>query len=149
MVLYTMARSKRMQPVQRVAQSREQAAMQKLGQSQQYLDAQCRKLEELRVYREQYAREFEACGEGGLGAMRLQDYRVFLGRLNEAVRQQEAIIAKCISQHEKNRQQWLETRSRAQAIENVVKGYCQEERKQVDRKEQREQDEHAQRPRRK
>ncbi|MCO6412074.1 MAG: flagellar export protein FliJ [Thiogranum sp.] len=138
-----------MQPVQRVAQSREQAAMRKLGQSQQYLDEQCRKLDELRAYREQYTREFESCGGGGLGAMRLQDYRVFLGRLNEAVRQQEAIIAKCQSQHEKNRQLWLETRGRAQAIENVVQGYCREERRQMDRKEQREQDEHAQRPRRK
>ena len=138
-----------MQPVQRVAQSREQTAMQKLGQSQQYLDAQRKKLDELRAYRDQYAREFEAHGGGGLGTIRLQDYRVFLGRLNDAVRQQEAIIAKCIGQHEKTRQQWLETRSRAQAIDKVVAGYRQDERKQVDQKEQREQDERAQRPRRK
>ncbi len=149
MGLHTMTRSKRMQPVQRVAQSREQAAMRKLGQSQQHLDAQREKLEELRAYRDQYAREFESCGQGGLGAMRMQDYRVFLGRLNEAVRQQEAFIAKCIGQHEKMRLQWLETRSNAQAIDKVVDGYRKQERKQTARKEQREQDEHAQRTPRK
>lgn len=147
--MYTMARSRRMQPVQRVAQSRQQAAMQKLGQSRQHLDAQRRKLDELRAYREQYTREFVACGEGGLGAMRLQDYRVFLGRLNEAVRQQEAIIEKCSAEHEKINRQWLETRSRSQAIDKAVECFRQEERKQTDRKEQREQDEQAQRPRRK
>jgi flagellar protein FliJ len=147
--LYTMARSKRMQPVQRVARSREQAAMQKLGQSQRELDAQRRKLDELRGYREQYTHEFEVSSENGLGAMRLQDYRVFLGRLNEAVRQQEAIIEKCIAQHENIHRQWLETRSRSQAIDKAVESFRQQERKQTDRKEQREQDEHAQRPRRK
>ncbi len=44
-----MTRTKRMQPVQKVAQSREQAAVQELGQSQQSLDAQQAKLEELRA----------------------------------------------------------------------------------------------------
>lgn len=140
-----MTRSKRMQPVQRVAQSREQAAVQKLGQSQQYLAAQQSKLEELRTYRDQYAKAFETSGGAGLGSMQLQDYRVFLNRLNEAIRQQEVVIAQCTAQHEKTRQHWLETRSHSQAIDKVVERYRQEEHKQQNRKEQQEQDERNQR----
>lgn len=135
-----------MKPVQRVAESREQAAVQKLGQSQQYLDAQRARLEELCVYRDQYSQSFQASGGLGLSASRLQDYRVFLSRLNEAIRQQEAIIVQCTSQHELTRQQWVETRSRHKAIDKVIERYRSEEQKTLDRQEQKEQDERAQRP---
>ena len=58
--MYSMTRSKRMQPVQQLAQNREQKAVQKLGQSQQYLQAQQAKLEELRAYRDQYASDLSS-----------------------------------------------------------------------------------------
>ncbi|MFQ5643759.1 MAG: flagellar export protein FliJ [Thiogranum sp.] len=138
-----MTRSKRMQPVQRVAHSREQNAVQKLGQSQQNLDAQRARLEELRAYRDQYTRDFELSGGGGLDAARIQDYRAFLNRLGEAIRQQEVLIEQCRSQHEQTRQQWIETRSHSQVIDKVVHRYCREEHRQQERKEQQEQDERA------
>ena len=140
-----MTRSKRMQPVQRVAQSREQSAVQKLGQSQQYLDAQQAKLEELRAYRDQYAKAFETSGGAGLDATRVQDYRAFLNRLGEAIRHQEAVIAQCCARHEQSRQQWIEARTHSQAVEKAVDRYRQQEHKQKERKEQQEQDEHGQR----
>ncbi len=139
-----MTRSKRMQPVQRVAQSREQAAVQELGQSQQSLDAQQSKLEELRAYRDQYASDFETSVGAGLDATRVQDYRVFLNRLGEAIRQQEAILAQCRMRHEQTRQKWIETRTHSQAIDKVMHGYRQEEHRQRERREQQEQDERAQ-----
>ncbi|TCK18842.1 flagellar FliJ protein [Thiogranum longum] len=144
--MHAMSRSKRMKPVQRVAESREQAAVQKLGQSQQFLDAQRARLEELCAYRNQYSQSFQTSGGQGLNANRLQDYRVFLSRLNEAIHQQEAIIVQCTSQHELTRQQWVETRSRHQAIDKVIERYRSEEQKNSDRLEQQEQDERAQRP---
>ena len=141
-----MTRSKRMQPVQQLAQSREQKAVQKLGQSQQYLQAQQAKLEELRAYRDQYARDFEASGGDGLGARRVQDYRIFLGRLSKAVRQQEDVIAQCCARHEQTRHQWMESRGQSRAFDKLVDSYRREENKQLDRKEQKEQDDRAQRP---
>lgn len=142
-----MSRSKRMKPVQRVAESREQAAVHKLGQSQQFLDAQRTKLEELCAYRDQYSAAFQTSGGQGLDANRLQDYRVFLARLNEAIRQQEANITQCTCQHEQTRQQWVETRSHHQAIGKVIERFQSEEQKDQDRLEQKEQDERSQRPR--
>jgi len=143
--LYTMSRSKRMKPVQRVAETREQTAVQKLGESQQYLDAQRAKLGELRGYRDQYSESFRTSGGQGLDANRLQDYRVFLARLNEAIRQQEDILAQCASDHEQTRQQWIQTRSHHQAIDKVIEHYRSVEQKTQDRQEQKEQDERAQR----
>ncbi len=134
-----------MKPVQRVAQNREQTAVQKLGQSRQTLDAQRARLEELCSYRNQYSASFKTTSGQGLDANRLQDYRVFLSRLNEAIRQQEAIIAQCTSQHELTRRQWVETRSHQQAIDKVIERYRSEEQKIRDRREQQEQDEHSQR----
>ena len=143
--MQTMTRSKRMQPVQHVAQGREQDAMYKLGQSQQFLDAQKAKLEELRAYRDQYANDFALSGENGVSATRVQDYRIFLGRLGEAVRQQEALIAQCEAQHEQTRQQWVASRSHNQAIGKVIQRYQAEENIVEERREQQEQDERSQR----
>lgn len=145
MVLHTMTRSKRMQPVQRLAQNREQQAVRRLGESQQRLQLQQSKLEELRAYRDQYARDFENSGGAGLGAARVQDYRVFLNRLNEAIRQQEAVIAESRVRHEQSRQRWVESRSENQAIDKLVDRYRLEESKQRERREQKEQDDRAHR----
>jgi flagellar FliJ protein len=117
--------------------------VQKLGQSQQNLDAQRARLEELRAYRDQYARDFELSGGTGLEAARIQDYRVFLNRLGEAIRQQETLLEQCCSQHEQTRQQWIETRTHSQAIDKVVHRYSREEHRQQDLREQKEQDERA------
>ena len=143
--MYAMTRSKRMQPVHGVARKREQDAGRQLDQSRRNLEAQQTKLAELRAYREQYAHEFTTSSGHGLDATRLRDYRVFLGRLNEAVRQQEEIVARCHEQLTQDRAQWIASRSHSQAIEKVIDGFRREERRQEDKLEQREQDERAQR----
>lgn len=135
-----------MQPVQRVAHGREQEAMHKLGQSQQYLDAQVSRLEELRNYRDQYARDFAASGETGLNAKRALEFRAFLARLGEAIRQQEALIERYRAQHEVNRRDWIESRSHSQAIDKVVDRFRDQERREQERREQLEHDERSQRP---
>ena len=134
-----------MKPVKQVAKLREQHAVKAFGQSQQTLTGQQARLEELRVYRDQYTRSFQLASGAGLGAGRLQDYRVFLGRLNEAIVQQEMLIRQLGVQHEKTREQWIATRSHSQAIDKVVDQYRKREQEQRDRREQQESDEHAQR----
>ena len=140
-----MTRSKRMQPVQQLAQSRERSAVQKLGLSQQHLQAQEAKLEELRSYRDQYAKAFEASGGAGLGAARMRDYRIFLNRLGEAISQQEALIAQCQAQHEQTRRQWMASRNQSRAVDKLVDRYRSQEDRQQQRTEQKEQDDRAQR----
>jgi flagellar FliJ protein len=143
-----MTRSKRMTPVVKVAENREQAAARLLGAAQQQLAAQQRKLEELATYRDQYSQEFQLRSGQGMGVARLQDYRVFLARLNQAIEQQQRVVARCEQDCERQRRYWMATRSRTQALDKVVDRYRREEHLASERREQHESDEHSQRIRR-
>jgi flagellar FliJ protein len=132
-----------MQSIQHLAQNREQEAVRELGASQQNLDAQRARLLELCAYRDQYAKGFEASGGAGMDAVRVQEYRVFLARLNTAIQQQEAVIARCCESHRQTREQWIETHKHSQAIDKVVERYRDQERTQEERREQKELDERA------
>lgn len=140
-----MTRSKRLRPVKQVAQNREQTAVRRMGESQQLLAQQEARLAELCAYRDQYTRTFTEQGGNGIDAARLQDYRVFLARLSEAIGQQQALIEQCRSQHRQTREQWLQMRSRHQAIDKLIERFRREERRREERREQQENDEHARR----
>lgn len=142
-----MTRSKRMIPVVKVAENREQAAARSLGEVQQRLAAQQCKLEELVTYRDQYSSEFQQRSGQGMGVARLQDYRVFLARLNEAIQQQQQVVERCQQDCERQRRYWMSTRTRTQALGKVVDRYHREEQHLLERREQHASDERAQRTR--
>ena len=138
-----MARSKRMQPVVRMAEDRERKDARKFGQRQRHLADMQRKLAELQHYRDEYAKRFEAAGSCGLHAMQLRDYRMFLDRLSEAIAQQNAAIARACQEVDKHRQDWLHSRRRVQVLDKVVERYQQQEQDIERRREQNECDEHS------
>lgn len=131
-----MSRSKRMQPLVRVAEDRERSAARALGEAQHRLAQNETKLAELIAYREQYSRGFESAGGGGLGARRVHEYRVFLARLGAAITQQSEIVENSRRDCESKRQHWLGIRTRAQALDKVTERYRQVERKMEERREQ-------------
>jgi flagellar FliJ protein len=136
-----MTRSKRMQPVVNVTANREREAAQRLGECQQRVQAAEQRLEELTHYREEYTQQF--ANGGSLNAARLQDYRLFLDRLNQAVEQQRGILERAHAECAGLRQRWLDLRTRTQALDKVVERYRVEERSDQDRRDQKETDEHA------
>lgn len=136
-----MTRSKRMQPVLEVAARREQEAAKRLGDSQQRQQMAEQRLQELIHYRDDYARQFN--DGGSLTAARLQDYRIFLDRLNQAIEQQRLLVQRAIQDCEAQRRRWVEVHGRNQALDKVVSRYRSEERTQEDLREQKESDEHS------
>ena len=144
-----MTRSRRMAPVQRLVVDREQSAVRELGERQQELVAQEARLQELLDYREQYARAFQDSGSSGLGARNLQDYRIFLSRLNEAIGQQQVVIQQCREQQQQTHRNWLEARTRSEAIGKVMDGYRHDEQRLQRRQEQKDTDERNNRGHRK
>ncbi len=140
-----MTRSKRMDPVVQVAESRERDAARQLGEWQGRLAQHEARLAELLSYRDDYARQFESTGGNGLGAQRLQDYRAFLERLNSAVRQQEDVLAHTRGEIARLRSRWLDKRTHAKALDKVVERYREDERRAAERREQNESDERANR----
>lgn len=138
-----MTRSKRIKPVVDVAERKEQEQARHLGAAQRELEQQRQQLEQLILYRDEYARQFENAGNTGLSVARLQDYRVFLARLNQAIEQQRNTIAETEQACEQQRRHWLESRTRAQALDKVAERYRSEEDQARERRDQTESDEFA------
>jgi flagellar FliJ protein len=139
-------RSKRLKPIAEFAQSRERDAAVALARYQQIRDERERRLNELRDYRRDYISRFQSAGSQGIDAGQLQGYRVFLERLEEAVQQQEVLVATARRDYEERRQAWFSLRGRAQALDKVVARHRDHELRDEDRREQREADERSQRP---
>jgi flagellar FliJ protein len=137
-----MTRSKRMQPVARLAESRQLDAVRVMGEQQQLLDEQLRRLDELNAYRDEYARRFEDQTQSMVG-LNVRDYRLFLSRLNTAIEQQTAEVDRAHAALEESRAAWRESRVHRDAVHKVIDRFQVEERDRVERHEQTENDEHG------
>jgi flagellar protein FliJ len=140
-----MKRSQRLEPVVKVAQSREQQAARALGDSQQALSQAEQRLAELKNYREEYVHRFHASGAAGMSAVQMGDYRLFLSNLSRAIEQQVGLVEQAAAGVEQQRQHWFSRRGKVKMLGNVVSRIQADEQRVVDRKEQLEQDEHSQR----
>lgn len=141
-----MKKSKRLQPVVKVAESREQQATRVLGDEQKKLAAAEQRLAELKSYREEYINRFHAAGASGMGATRMLDYQKFLHKLSLAIDQQLQLIAQQASVVDEKRRLWHLTRSKVQMLDNVLSRYQAHEQRQLERKEQGELDDRFRHP---
>jgi flagellar FliJ protein len=139
-----MKKSRRLQPVVKVAESREQQAARALGESQSQLSQAQQRHAELLRYKEEYLQRFHAAGKVGMNAAQMEDYRQFLVKLDQAIEQQRQVVEQAAQVLETKRRHWFEKRTKTQALDKVVSRYQSAEQRQQDRQEQNEQDEHAQ-----
>ena len=138
-----MTRTKRIEPVQQLVDSREREQARVVAQARQKVVDADAKLRELTQYRADYHLGFQKEAAAGASGMRLRDFRLFLGRLDEAIRQQELIVARLRSELESETRAWHESLRRAKALGLVVEKWRGEERLASDRQDQRETDERA------
>jgi flagellar export protein FliJ len=80
-----------------------------------------------------------------MDAVKLQNYRTFLDRLGEAMRQHMKSLENARLEYEKRRALWSEKRIEAESLGRVVERFRKEERHAADRQEQHEGDEMAMR----
>ena len=142
-----MVQSKRLKPVHRVAESREQTAAREMGDSKRYVHQQEERLEQLRSYHAEYLDRFHNAARQGMSAMQLQEYRAFLAKLDRAIREQEGVIADGRDVHQVNKDNWQQKHVRTQALGNVIDRYKQAESQAQDKREQNEVDDRSQRKR--
>ncbi len=140
-----MKKSKRLKPVVRVAESREQQAARALGTAQTRLAQAQQQLQELQCYRDDYRQGFQQAGAAGMGAAQLADYQQFLHKLGQAIEQQGQQIAQATQEVEAKRALWFASRGKVRMLDTVVARYQAIEEQQAARQEQREQDERSQR----
>lgn len=139
-----MKRSKRFEPVVKVAESRTQQAAQALGDAQRALTQAQQRLAELETYREEYVKRFHSTGAVGMSAAQMMDYRAFLVKLDQAIAEQGGVVKQTGKFVEQQRQEWITRRGKVKMLDTVVARYQADEQRDADRKEQGDQDERNQ-----
>jgi flagellar protein FliJ len=140
-----MTRTKRLQPVQNVIESAEKRLAQSLAAFERRVNEAESKLQELIRYRGEYEQQLTQRAAGGIGVLELRDYQAFLARLNEAARQQQAVVQRVRAERDAERARWQDAARRVKAIDHVVTQWQSEERRVADRREQHDTDERGQR----
>lgn len=139
-----MTRSERLTPVSQVAEKRERDAVKVMSDCQRAVDEHEKRLAELYTYREEYRNRMQAAGREGIDPGKLNDYTVFIRKLDDAIEFQKKEISASKLTYEQKKSEWMALRTRSQALDKVVDKYKKEEQIQKDKQEQKETDERAQ-----
>lgn len=133
-----MIQSKRMQPLQQLADIREDDAARLLVEAQrQYADRQAR-LVELSRYREDYERQ-----AGAATPQLLRNRQVFLDRLREAERFQQQLVEQARRAVDESRAHWLVQQRGSRTVAQLTSCYLAREQREEARREQKQLDEFA------
>ena len=137
-----MTKSKRFEPIHEIASTSAQDLSRAMAESARKVADLERQLQQLHSYREDYLRN-SAPGAQVVDAVKLQNYRTFLDRLGEAVRQQTMLLDSAQAEYEQRRAAWSEKRIEAETLGRAVDRFRKEEQHAADRREQREGDDAA------
>jgi flagellar protein FliJ len=137
-------KSRRFEPIQEIASNSANELSRAMAEAGRRVADLERQLEQLKTYRDEYVRNSTE-GRGAMDAVKLQNYRSFLERLGEALRQHLKNLDAARAEYEKRRARWSEKRIEAESLSRVVERFRNEERHAADRREQREGDDAAMR----
>jgi flagellar protein FliJ len=139
-----MMKSKRFEPIREIASTSAKDLSRAMGEAGRKVTDLERQLEQLKAYRDEYVRN-STQASGTMDAVKLQNYRSFLDRLGEAMRQHLKSLDAARKEFEKRRGQWSEKRIEAESLSRVVDRFRKEEQRAADQREQREGDDAAMR----
>lgn len=135
-----MKKSKRLEPVKTIAQTKDTAAAIKVADSIQQREASLDQLEKLKGYRDDYVMQFKSKGQDGIAASRLQDYQAFVQKLDRAIDEQIQAVEGKHTQVEEDQQALQKTNQRKKAVEKLIDKSVKQETVQQQRREQNEVD---------
>jgi flagellar protein FliJ len=139
-----MMKSKRFEPIQEIASTSAKDLSRAMGEAARKVAELELKLQQLQAYRDDYTRNSAHSGSS-MDAVKLQNYRSFLDRLGDAMRQQQKLLEHARAEYEKRRVDWSEKRVEAESLGRVVDRFRKEEQRAVEQREQREGDDAAMR----
>ena len=139
-----MMRSKRFEPIQEIASTSAQELSKAMAEAGRRVADLERQLEQLKTYRDEYV-DNSTSSHGAMDAVKLQNYRSFLDRLGEALRQHLVKLDSARAEYEKRRLHWSEKRIEAESLGRVIDRFRKEEQHAADQREQREGDDAAMR----
>ncbi|MFU8837547.1 MAG: flagellar export protein FliJ [Thiohalomonadaceae bacterium] len=142
-----MKKSTRFKPIQQLTESRKQDAAKALGMSNQRVSEQEQRLRELQQYRIEYQRHYQQRGQAGISVAKLLELQRFLLNLDRAIAQQQRAVEMVQQEREHKRSLWQQAHGKNLAMDKVVERYRSDEDYLASRREQKENDEMAQRKR--
>ena len=132
-----MSRSKRLKPIADLAAHHEKEASKQLAASQEKLSQQEQLLTELEAYHAEYTTTNIMSQVAAADPVRLQDYRLFLDRLEHAIARQRQLLAGLRDELDRDHASWRERRSHRKALDNVTERYARAEARDQEQLEQR------------
>lgn len=131
-----MKRSRRLEPVQRLAVERADDAARELVERRNEVERLRQRKTQLETFRDEYRDSLRRSAEQGIDPFRLLDYRAFLARIDDAIVEQEQGIHQGFAAVEYQRTEWIALRGRSVALGNVVERLQRDERRHAERQEQ-------------
>jgi flagellar protein FliJ len=132
-----------LQPLVHLAQQKNDAATKKLGQlNQQHQTAQ-EKLDALQQYRRDYQVKFQEEAKNGMAPADMKNFQDFIGRLDQAIQQQTAVIEKTRAGVQNGRSELMDTTRKMKSFDTLAQRHADAEKKLEAKNEQRIQDEHT------
>ncbi len=137
-----MMKSKRFEPIREIASISANELSRAMADAGRRVADLERQMDQLKSYRDDYVRNSTE-GQGAMDAVKLQNYRSFLDRLGDALRQHSKNLDAARAEYEKRRRLWSEKRIEAESLGRVVDRFRKEEQHAEERREQREGDDAA------
>lgn len=120
-----MTRSKRLRPIAEIAAHRELEASKQMATAQARLEKHQAVLADLERYHGEYASK---PGNAMSDPVRLQDFRLFMDRLEHAIRQQRDLVATLRVEFEQHQALWTDRRSQRKALDKATDRFARDER---------------------
>ncbi|MCB1675512.1 MAG: flagellar export protein FliJ [Halioglobus sp.] len=124
-----------------VANSATQKSALEFKATQQAHREKCDQLEQLQQFKREYEAQLQSIGVQGMAARQLQDYRLFLGKLNQAIDEQTRDIHSAQQRLGDAREDWIARTRRSSALDQAMDHELLRQRQSRDKAEQREADE--------
>jgi flagellar FliJ protein len=138
------SRSKRFEPIREIAANNAMDLSRAVAEAGQRVAELERQHDQLKGYRDEYMRQ-STQSAAAMDSVRLQNYRAFLDRLGDAVRQHVKKLGVARAEYEARRSVWTEKRIEAESLGRAVERFRREEQLVAEQREQRDSDEAAQR----
>ena len=135
-------RSKRFEPIQELASNSADNLSRSMADAARRVADLERQFDQLKTYRDEYVAKSTAAG-GAMDGLKLQNYRSFIDRLGEAIRQHVTKLDTARAEYERRRTLWSEKRIEAESLSRVIDRFRKEELQVAERREQREGDDFA------
>ncbi len=133
-----MNRSTKLEPIAKINKQKENNAGRIHGETMRQSDQQQQQLDELINYRNHYCKTFQAASESGLTVIQMQEYKLFISRLDDAINQQKQHVYHGKMRCETSQKEWMQKRSQSQIIGKVIEKRQQVEQQEAKQREQRE-----------